>query len=80
MQEYFNLDIENNFNLISPKEIQSKIFQPFYTTKVVGKGTGLGLSLCNTIIENHRGEFSIDNESKNTCFVIKLPTRGNNNE
>jgi hypothetical protein len=24
MQEYFNLDIENNFNLISPKEIQSK--------------------------------------------------------
>jgi signal transduction histidine kinase len=56
------------------KEIQSKIFQPFYTTKVIGKGTGLGLSLSNSIIQKHNGEFYIDNECKNTCFVIKLPT------
>jgi C4-dicarboxylate-specific signal transduction histidine kinase len=63
-----------------PKEIHSKIFQPFYTTKVVGKGTGLGLSLCNTIIKNHGGEFLIDNDSKNTCFIIKLPKNGKINE
>jgi signal transduction histidine kinase len=56
-----------------PLEIQSKIFQPFYTTKPVGKGTGLGLSLCNSIIKRHNGEFFIDNESTNTCFVIRLP-------
>lgn len=63
-----------------PKEIQSKIFQPFYTTKEIGKGTGLGLSLCNSIIQRHGGEFYIDNELKNTCFVIKLPIDGANYE
>lgn len=57
-----------------PVEIQEKIFQPFFTTKGVGKGTGLGLSISNSIIKNHEGHFSIDNESSNTCFVITLPT------
>lgn len=73
--------IKDNFITISfkdsglgiPKEIQSKIFEPFYTTKVIGKGTGLGLSLSNSIIQKHNGEFYIDNECRNTCFVIKLP-------
>ncbi|MCK7525936.1 MAG: hypothetical protein MZV64_54175 [Ignavibacteriales bacterium] len=27
-----------------PKENQSKVFTPFFTTKSMGKGTGLGLS------------------------------------
>lgn len=57
-----------------PIEIQEKIFQPFFTTKGVGKGTGLGLSISNSIIQNHEGHFSIDNENSNTCFVITLPT------
>jgi C4-dicarboxylate-specific signal transduction histidine kinase len=56
-----------------PKEIQEKIFQPFFTTKPIGKGTGLGLSLSMSIIKDHFGTFSIDNESPNTCFVLKLP-------
>lgn len=56
-----------------PIEIQNKIFQPFYTTKPIGKGTGLGLSLCNSIIKRHNGEFFVDNNSSNTCFVIRLP-------
>ena len=58
-----------------PKEIQSKIFQPFYTTKEIGKGTGLGLSLCNSIILRNGGTLTIDNDCKNTCFVIKLPKK-----
>lgn len=56
-----------------PKEIQEKIFQPFFTTKGHGKGTGLGLSLSITIIRDHHGVFSIDNRAKNTCFVVELP-------
>lgn len=56
-----------------PQDIQEKIFQPFFTTKEVGKGTGLGLSISNSIIINHEGEFFIDNEYQNTCFVIVLP-------
>ncbi|MCB9060946.1 MAG: PAS domain-containing protein [Halobacteriovoraceae bacterium] len=56
-----------------PKEIQEKIFQPFFTTKDVGKGTGLGLSLSKSIIEAHKGSLNLDlNDSKST-FVITLP-------
>lgn len=57
------------------KDLQEKIFQPFFTTKVIGKGTGLGLSISNSIVKAHNGDFTIDNTSKNTCFVIVLPIR-----
>lgn len=58
-----------------PMEIQSKMFQPFFTTKEIGKGTGLGLSLSLTIIKNHLGEIFLDNDSPNTCFVLRLPNQ-----
>jgi signal transduction histidine kinase len=55
-----------------PKEIQDKVFNPFFTTKPVGKGTGLGLSISKKIIENHFGELLYDENSTNTCFKVKL--------
>lgn len=58
-----------------PLETQAKMFQPFFTTKDIGKGTGLGLSLSLTIIKNHFGEIFIDNDSPNTCFVLRLPNQ-----
>lgn len=52
-----------------PDEIMSKIFEPLFTTKK--KGTGLGLASCKSIIEQHGGTISIQN---NPCiFKIKLP-------
>lgn len=56
-----------------PEELQYKIFNPFYTSKVIGKGTGLGLSISKSIMEKHGGDLELDQESKNTCFVLKLP-------
>lgn len=56
-----------------PKTLANKIFEPMYTTKDVGKGTGLGLSISMDIILKHSGAFFIDEESKNTRFVIELP-------
>jgi C4-dicarboxylate-specific signal transduction histidine kinase len=56
-----------------PVEIQSKLFQNFFTTKPVGKGTGLGLGICQRIIQNHGGSLQLDNAAKNTTFVIELP-------
>ena len=58
-----------------PKAIAEKIMQPFFTTKEVGKGTGLGLSISKGIIEDHGGVLSIDAQSANTKFVIKLPNQ-----
>lgn len=56
-----------------PEEIQNKMFNPFFTSKEIGKGTGLGLSISRKIIEQHQGKLEIDTQTKNTCFVIKLP-------
>lgn len=55
------------------KEVQNKIFQPFFTTKEVGKGTGLGLSISKGIIEAHSGRFYLDETASNTKFIVEIP-------
>lgn len=51
-------------------DIESHIFQPFFTTKAVGKGTGLGLSISKEILHRHKANITINREFKNTCFEI----------
>ena len=56
------------------KDVISRIFDPFFTTKDVGKGLGLGLSICQSIIEKHRGEITVQSElGSGSTFTIKLP-------
>lgn len=54
------------------EELESKMFQPFFTTKVVGEGTGLGLSISKGILDNHKANFIINRSFKNTCFEIRF--------
>jgi C4-dicarboxylate-specific signal transduction histidine kinase len=54
-------------------EIRQKMFQPFFTTKMIGKGTGLGLSISKGIIEGHHGTLKLSDGDGNTEFVIRLP-------
>ncbi|MEZ4872111.1 MAG: ATP-binding protein [Bdellovibrionales bacterium] len=56
-----------------PKESQSKIMDPFFTTKAAGVGTGLGLSISKGIVNSHQGQLYLDVNSKYTRFVIKIP-------
>jgi len=57
-----------------PQEDVSKLFEPFFTTKRHKKGTGLGLSISKIIVENHKGELTIDSESgTGTTVRIILP-------
>ena len=56
-----------------PTEIQTRIFEPFYTTKGAGEGTGLGLDAVYRIVQNHRGEVRFESQPGETRFQIRLP-------
>lgn len=56
-----------------PPEVESKLFQPFFTTKPVGEGTGLGLSICKGIIDRHQGQIQLLPNAGTTCFEIRIP-------
>ncbi|HTM38523.1 MAG TPA: PAS domain S-box protein [Terriglobales bacterium] len=56
-----------------PSHLQSKIMEPFFTTKDVGKGMGLGLSLSRKIVEDHGGKLELLNDEGHTCFAFRLP-------
>lgn len=56
-----------------PPEMQSKVLEPFFTTKPPGFGLGLGLDTVNRIVRIHRGYVGIDSRPGHTCFQIRLP-------
>jgi len=57
-----------------PPEIQSRIFEPFFSTKGVGSGTGLGLIISDRIVANrHGGEIEFESKPGETRFKVRLP-------
>ncbi len=69
---YIKVKVRDSGVGISP-ENKKVIFDPFFTTKP--QGTGLGLSIVYRIIEEHKGEISVESEvGRGTTFTILLPT------
>jgi PAS domain S-box-containing protein len=55
--------------------VQSRAFEPFYTTKQAGSGTGLGLSIVRGIILDHEGAVELDSEpGRGTTVTCLFPT------
>jgi len=60
------------------KELQEKVFEPFYqvNNSIVGekKGTGLGLTLAKQIVEMHGGQIWVESEyGSGSRFIFTLP-------
>lgn len=57
-----------------PEDKLHDIFEPFFTTKNAGQGTGLGLSIARNIVEEHRGDIELTNNSDGGVTVrVSLP-------
>jgi PAS domain S-box-containing protein len=53
---------------------QSRIFEPFYTSKPVGQGTGLGLSISFGIVQRHGGSITVKSApGAGSTFRVTLP-------
>ncbi len=58
-----------------PPEARTRIFEPFYTTKVTG--LGLGLAIARRIVEAHGGSLAVEpGVARGSRFRITLPLQG----
>ncbi len=65
------LEISDNGTGISDEE-KLHLFEPYFSTKT--KGMGLGLSIVNSIISDHNGKITVqDNIPNGAMFIIELP-------
>lgn len=60
-----------------PRDVQQRIFLPFFTTKGHGQGTGLGLAVVHGIVTDHRGDIRVESRpGRGSRFEVALPVRG----
>lgn len=80
--DYVVLTVSDSGNGIPGTDL-AKIFEPFYTRKVMGKsGTGLGLAVVWGAVKDHNGYIDVQSEEgKGSVFTLYFPaTRENFNE
>ncbi|WP_367360873.1 ATP-binding protein [Syntrophus sp. (in: bacteria)] len=72
--DYLVLTVSDTGNGISTEDL-GKIFEPFYTKKVMGRsGTGLGLSVVWGTVKDHQGHIDVQSEEgRGSSFALYFP-------
>ncbi len=67
------VEVQDQGEGIAP-DVQSRIFDPFFSTKDLGKGTGLGLAISYGIVEDHGGTITVASApGEGATFTVRLP-------
>jgi two-component system, NtrC family, nitrogen regulation sensor histidine kinase NtrY len=70
---HVRIEVTDTGKGLTPEEC-SRLFTPYYTTKV--QGTGLGLAIIQSVVSDHHGTISVSSdEGRGTTFRIELPQR-----
>ena len=72
-KNYVYIKIEDNGGGLPKNFPKNKILEPYITTKK--NGTGLGLAIVLRIIEEHNGNFHIEDNKVGTSTIIGLPRK-----
>lgn len=71
--EFVRVEVSDTGKGLTPEEC-SRLFTPYYTTKV--QGTGLGLAIVQSVVSDHHGTISVTSEEGHgTTFRIDLPKK-----
>jgi signal transduction histidine kinase len=69
--ENVRIEVVDTGKGLTPEEC-SRLFTPYYTTKL--QGTGLGLAIVQSVVSDHHGTISVSSEeNRGTTFHIDLP-------
>lgn len=72
-KNYIVMEISDTGNGMSEEELKM-IFEPFYSTKIIGHGTGLGLPISKKIMEDHSGFIAVDSrKGAGSAFKLFFP-------
>ncbi len=72
IQKRLKISVEDN-GVGIPGDLYNRIFEPNFTSKT--SGTGLGLTMVRKMVEDYKGEISLQSEiDKGSTFTILLPT------
>jgi two-component system nitrogen regulation sensor histidine kinase NtrY len=65
------IEVSDSGKGLTPEEC-SRLFTPYYTTKV--QGTGLGLAIVQSVVSDHHGGISVtSDEGRGATFRVELP-------
>ncbi len=68
-KEHILISVENNGPII-PQEIQTRIFEKYFTTKGHKSGSGLGLSIVASVVEEHNAKIELKSNELVTKFTV----------